>query len=102
MLYFLELLLALWFSNPLPAVCVGIIGALLGLFSAFMPQIASYFVPWGYFVPLCSYEVKVWDQASHTVLYGTRPCNWGLLVFTFGLAVFLFGVCWRVMRNKEV
>lgn len=102
MLYFLELLLALCFSNPLPAVCVGIIGALLGLFSAFMPQIASYFVPWGYFVPLCSYEVKVWDQASHTVLYGTRPCNWGLLVFTFGLAVFLFGVCWRVMCNKEV
>lgn len=49
MLYFSELLLALWFSNPLPAVCVGIIGALLGLFSAFMPQIASYFVPWGYF-----------------------------------------------------
>ena len=46
MLYFSELLLALWFSNPLPAVCVGIIGALLGLFSAFMPQIASYFVPW--------------------------------------------------------
>ena len=102
MLYFSELLLALWFSNPLPAVCVGVIGALLGLFSAFMPQIASYFVPWGYFVPLCSYEVKVWDQASHTVLYGTRPCNWGLLVFTFGLAVSLFGVCWRVMCNKEV
>ena len=102
MLYFSELLLALWFSNPLPAVCVGVIGALLGLFSAFMPQIASYFVPWGYFVPLCSYEVKLWDQASHTVLYGTRPCNWGLLVFTFGLAVFLFGVCWRVMCNKEV
>ena len=81
---------------------MGVIGALLGLFSAFMPQIASYFVPWGYFVPLCSYEVKVWDQASHTVLYGTRPCNWGLLVFTFGLAVSLFGVCWRVMCNKEV
>ena len=29
MLYFSELLLALWFSNPLPAVCVGVIGALL-------------------------------------------------------------------------
>ena len=45
MLYFSELLLALWFSNPLPAVCVGVIGALLGLFSAFMPQIASYLCP---------------------------------------------------------
>ena len=102
MLFFSELLLALWFSNPLPAVCVGIIGALLGLFSAFMPQIASYFVPWGYFVPLGSYEVKVWDEATRTVLYGTRPCNWGLLAFTVGLAVVLFGVCWRVMRDKEV
>lgn len=102
MLYFSELLLALWFSNPLPAVCTGIIGALLGLFSAFMPQIASYFVPWGYYVPLCSYEVKVWDQTSRTVLYGTRPFNWGLLMFTIGLGIFFFGVCWRVMRDKEV
>ena len=102
MLFFSELLLSLWFSNPLPAVCTGIIGALLGLFSAFMPQIASYFVPWGYFVPLCSYEVKVWDQATRTITYGTRPCNWGLLVFTVGLGAFLFGICWRVMRDKEV
>ena len=59
-------------------------------------------MPWGYYVPLCSYEVKVWDQAAHTVLYGTRPFNWELLTFTVGLAVFLFGVCWRVMRSKEV
>lgn len=102
MLYFSELLLALWFRNPLPAVCTGIVGALLGLFSAFMPPAAGYFVPWGYYVPLCSYEVKVWDQAAHTVLYGTRPFNWELLTFTVGLAVFLFGVCWRVMRSKEV
>ena len=34
-------------SNPLPALCVGIVGALVGLFSAFMPPLVSYFVPLG-------------------------------------------------------
>ena len=102
MLFFSELLLALWFTSPLPAVCTGIVGALLGLFSAFMPPIASYFVPWGYFVPLGSYQVAEWDKATRTVLYGTRPCNWGLLGFTVVLGAAFFALCWRVVRNKEV
>ena len=67
MLFFSELLLMLIFDNPLPALCVGIVGALIGLFSAFMPPLVSYFVPWGYFVPLSCYEVAYWDQATHTV-----------------------------------
>ena len=67
------------------ALCVGIVGALLGLFSAFMPPIVSYFVPWGYFEPLSAYEVAVWDQATHTVIYGTRPYNWALLLATIAL-----------------
>ena len=48
MLYLSELLLMLAWENPLPALCVSIVGALVGLFSAFMPPIVSYFVPWGY------------------------------------------------------
>ena len=102
MLYLSELLLMLAWENPLPALCVSIVGALVGLFSAFMPPIVSYFVPWGYFVPLCSYEVNVWDQETHTVLYGTRPFNWGLLAFTAALAAVLFAAVWRMMRDKEV
>ena len=47
MLFFSEFLLMLWFSSPLPALCVGIVGALVALFSAFLPPIVSYFVPWG-------------------------------------------------------
>ena len=102
MLYLSELLLMLAWENPLPALCVGIVGALVGLFSAFMPPIVSYFVPWGYFVPLSSYEVAVWDQETHTVLFGTRPFNWGLLAFTVALAAVLFAAVWRMMRDKEV
>ena len=102
MLFLSELLFMLALENPLPALCVGIVGALVGLFSAFMPPIVSYFVPWGYFIPLGSYEVKFWDEASHTVLYGPRPYNRSLLVFTAALAAVLFAAAWRIMRDKEV
>ena len=102
MLFFSELLLMLIFDNPLPALCVGIVGALIGLFSAFMPPLVSYFVPWGYFVPLSCYEVALWDQATHTVTYGPRPYSWGLLAFTVVLAAALFVAAWRMMRDKEV
>lgn len=102
MLFFSELLLMLVFDNPLPALSVGIVGALVGLFSGFMPVVVSYFVPWGYFFPLSCYEVARWDQASHTVIYGLRPYNWGLLAFTLVLAAVLFAAAWQMMRSKEV
>lgn len=44
---FSELLLSVLLTNPLPALCVGVVGALVGLFSAFMPPVVSLFVPWG-------------------------------------------------------
>ena len=51
MLFFFEFLLTILLKNPLPAVCVGIASALVGLFSAFMPKGCSLFVPWGYYIP---------------------------------------------------
>ena len=102
MLFFSELLLMLIFDNPLPALCVGIVGALIGLFSAFMPRVVSYFVPWGYFEPLSAYEVAEWNRDTHTVTYGLRPYSWGLLAFTVVLAAALFAAAWRMMRDKEV
>jgi len=102
MLFFSAFLLMLLFSNPLPALCVGIVGTLLGLFSAFMPPIVSYFVPWGYFIPLSSYEVANWDRAARTVTYGLRPYNWGLLAFTIALGVLLFYAAWRAVQKQEV
>lgn len=102
MLFFSEFLLMLWFSNPLPALCVGIVGALLGLFSAFLPPILSYFVPWGYYIPLNAYEVAHWDEATRTITYGTRAFNWGLLTFTVFLSVLLFCAAWRRVQKLEV
>ena len=92
----------LWVGNPLPALCMGIVGALVGLFSAFMPPLASYFVPFGYYIPLSAYEVANWDMATHTVTYGTRPFNWGLLAFTLALGAVLFALAWRKVQDEEV
>lgn len=102
MLFFGEFLLMLWFGNPLPALCVGIVGALVGLFSAFMPPLVSYFVPFGYYIPLGAYEVANWDKASHLVTYGTRGYNWGLLAFTILLGCGLFYAAWRKVQTEEV
>lgn len=102
MLFFGEFLIMLWCGNPIPALCVGIVGALVGLFSAFMPPVVSYFMPWGYYIPLGAYEVANWDQATHTVTYGTRPYNWGLLAFTIALALVLFRAAWHKVNDQEV
>ena len=102
MLFCSEFLLMLWFANPLPALCVGIVGALVGLFSAFLPPIVSYFVPWGYYIPLNAYEVANWDEATRTITYGTRAFNWGLLAFTVFLGAVLFCAAWRRVQKLEV
>ena len=102
MLFFGEFLLMLWFGTPLPALCVGIVGALVGLFSAFMPPLVSCFVPFGYYIPLGAYEVANWDEASHLVTYGTRAHNWGLLTFTILLGIGLFYAAWRKVQTEEV
>ena len=76
MIFFSELLLTVLLANPLPALCVGILGTLLGLFSAFMPAWVGYFVPWGYFIPLNTYRIADWDQASKVVTYMIVPFRW--------------------------
>ena len=59
-------------------------------------------VPWGYYIPLGSYVVAHWDPTAHTVTYGTRPFNWGLLAFTLALGAMLFALAWRKVQDEEV
>lgn len=47
MLFFGEFLLMLWVGNPLPALCVGIVGALVGLFSALCRRLPVILCPLG-------------------------------------------------------
>lgn len=102
MIFFSELLLTVLLANPLPALCVGILGTLLGLFSAFMPAWVGYLVPWGYFIPLNTFRIEYWDPTSHLITYTVAPFQWPLLGVTVGLAGILFFAAWAAMRNKEV
>lgn len=102
MLFFSGLLLTLWFSTPAPALCVGIAGALVGLFSAFMPAFVSYLVPWGYYIPLGSYILTDWNRETRATTYGTRAFNWPLLAWTVFLALALFALTYRAAQEKEV
>lgn len=102
MLFFSELLLTILLQNPLPALCTGIAGALVGIFSAFMPPIVSYFVPWGYFIPLSTYILVDWNPDTRAVLYGIREFHFLLLFWCALLALLFFGITWRAIREKEV
>lgn len=73
MIFFSELLLTVLLANPLPALCVGILGSLLGLFSAFMPAWVGYFVPWGYFV-FCRMVCHA-EQGGVTHAAALYPCR---------------------------
>lgn len=102
MLFFSELLLTILLANPLPALCAGITGALIGLFSGFMPPVVGYFVPWGYYIPLGSYILASWDPDTRIVVYGIRDFNLPLLLWTAALGLFFFLFTWRSIRQKEV
>lgn len=102
MLFFSELLLTILLANPLPALCTGIAGALIGLFSAFMPPIVVYFVPWGYYIPLGSYILTSWDPDTRITVYGIKEFNLPMLLWTVLLGVFFFVFTWRAIRQKEV
>ena len=54
------------------------------------------------YIPLSAYEVANWDKATHTVTYGTRSFNWGLLAFTLALGAVLFALAWRKVQDEEV
>lgn len=52
MLFFLWLFLSVRFDNQVPTLAGGMVGSLSGLFASFMPPMVSFFMPWGYYIPL--------------------------------------------------
>lgn len=102
MLFASELMLTVLLSNPLPALCTGIAGALIGLFAAFMPTLFCYFVPWSYCIPLGTYYLASWDPDTRIVVYAIRGFQFPLLAWTVLLAILFWGITWRLIQTKEV
>lgn len=101
MLFFLWLLLSIRFDNQVPTLAAGMLGSLSGLFSAFMPPMLSYFLPWGYYIPLATVRVD-WNPETHAVRYYCTPRPLWLLGIT-GLLLALFAaMAWDALKRKEV
>lgn len=101
MLYFCGLFLAIRFSNQIAVMAVGIIGSLSGLFAAFLPKIVSFFLPWGYYIPLMGVQM-IWDFETRIGWFEPVPFRFWLLGLTLLLAVLFGALGWNALRKKEV
>ena len=101
MLSCLWLYLSIRFDNQVPTLAAGMVGSLSGLFAAFLPPVVSYFMPWGYYIPLGTVRMD-WNSQTKVVRYYTEAYPVWLLALTVGLMV-LFGLLtWKALKDKEV
>lgn len=101
MLYFSGLFLSIRFSNQIAVMAVGVIGSLSGLFAAFLPRIVSYFLPWGYYVPLMGVRMN-WDFETRTGWFEPEAFRYPLLGLILLIAVLFGSLGWGALRKKEV
>ena len=101
MLFFLWLFLSIRFDNQVPTLAAGMVGSLSGLFAAFMPTVVSYFLPWGYYIPLSTIRMD-WNRETRIVRYYSTPYPIWLLVLTAAFEVLLAVLAWEALKRKEV
>ena len=101
MLYALALLVSIRYSNPTAVTAAGMVGSLSGIFAAFFPEVVSFLMPWGYYVPLSAVRM-LWDSDTRVVWYEPVSCRWWLLCVTVLLTALFLVMGWRTLRDKEV
>ena len=101
MLFFLWLFLSIRFDNQVPTLAAGMVGSLSGLFAAFMPSLVSYFLPWGYYIPLGTVRMD-WNRETRIVRYYPAPSPVWLLVLTAAFGVLFAALAWEALKHKEV
>lgn len=101
MLFFLWLFLSVRFDNQVPTLAGGMVGSLSGLFASFMPPMVSFFMPWGYYIPLSTARMD-WDPETRIVRYYTAPYPVWLLGVTMALCVLFAVMTWNALKRKEV
>ena len=101
MLFFLWLLLSIRFDNQVPTLAAGMVGSLSGLFAAFMPTVVSYFLPWGYYIPLSTIRMD-WNRETRIVRYYSTPYPTWLLILTAAFGALFAALAWETLKRKEV
>ena len=101
MLFFLWLFLSIRFDNQVPTLAAGMVGSLSGLFAAFMPSLVSYFLPWGYYIPLSTIRMD-WNRETRIVRYSPAPSPVWLLALTAAFGALFAALAWETLKRKEV
>lgn len=101
MLLLAGLWLSIHFNNQTGVLSAGIIGSFTALFTAYMPKIVCFFVPWAYYIPLGSTQM-LWDSETRIGWYEPVPFRFWLLGITILLAAAFFLLGWRSLMKKEV
>lgn len=101
MLFFLWLWLSIHFSNQVPTLAAGMIASLSGLFAAFMPEAVSFFLPWGYYIPLLGMRMD-WNSGTRVIRYVPVQFRFWLLAAVIVLLCACMAGAWRALRGKEV
>ena len=101
MLVFLWLFLSVRFDNQVPTLAGGMVGSLSGLFASFMPPMVSFFMPWGYYIPLSTARMD-WNRETKIIRYYTAPYPVWLLGVTIALCVLFASLTWNALKRKEV
>ena len=66
-----------------------------------MPPMVSFFMPWGYYIPLSTARMD-WDPETRIVRYYTAPYPVWLLGVTMALCVLFAVMTWNALKRKEV
>ena len=101
MLFFLWLFLSIRFDNQVPTLAAGMVGSLSGLFAAFMPTVVSYFLPWGYYIPLSAIRMD-WNRETRIVRYYPTSYPIWLLSLTAAFGALFAAMAWKALKHKEV
>ncbi|MCD8356688.1 MAG: ABC transporter permease [Clostridia bacterium] len=101
MLFFFSFALCMYFPSQAPALAAGLAGSLIGLFSGFLPQIASYFLPWGYYIRLSAMEMG-WDRTTRETWYVPQHFSVTLLIVSGIFIALLLPAGQNCMQKKEV
>ena len=97
----LWLLLSIRFDNQVPTLAAGMVGSLSGLFAAFIPSLVSYFLPWGYYIPLSAIRMD-WNRETRIVRYYPAPYPVWLLALTAAFGALFAALAWETLKRKEV
>lgn len=96
-----QLVLSLLIQNQMIGMIIGLLGALLGLFSLFLPPTFQKMFIWSYYSVLYNTAMD-WDQTTRIVTYYYVDFDWSSIGLLAVLFVVIYGVGRFLFRKKVV